>query len=280
MSCAGGGTSKTYIYEATIPFDVPLFLRYAVLRGKAHLRIYCSSTVLDIAMIHSIWEDVKGMTEKRKKRGYDSSRRQVQARATRRQILDAARTLFTTRGYSGTTIEAIANEAGVAVETVYAAFGSKRAILSHLVSVAVRGDDDPLPILEQAGPQSVRAETDQRQQIRFFARDMRVIMERVGPLFAVMRSAAFTEPDIKDMLQQMLRTRRENIEVFVQWIEQNGPLRVGLSIHEAADNAWALSSAEVHALLTTDRGWSAEQYEQWLGETLIMLLLPPATTPQ
>ena len=218
------------------------------------------------------------MAGERKKRSYNSSRRQLQARETQQDILDAARNLFTTRGYSGTTIDAIATDAGVAVETIYATFRSKRSVLARLVSLAVRGDEDPLPILEQSGPQRVRIETDQHEQIRRFAQDMQVIMERVGPLFAVMRSAAYTEPDIKDMLQQLLHTRHESMKVFVQWIEHNGPLRAGLTIDEAADSVWTLSSAEVHSLLLTDRGLAAKQYELWLSETLILLLLPPTTT--
>ena len=78
---------------------------------------------------------------KKTKRRYNSKRRQAQARETRRQITEAARMLFTERGYSGATIEAIAQEAGVATETVYAVFGNKRAILVHLVNISVGGDE-------------------------------------------------------------------------------------------------------------------------------------------
>ena len=63
------------------------------------------------------------------KREYDSSRRRRQAAQTRADILQAARRLFSARGYAATTIEAIAGEAEVAEATVYAGFGSKRGIL-------------------------------------------------------------------------------------------------------------------------------------------------------
>lgn len=79
------------------------------------------------------------MTEDRTKRRYNSTRRQAQARETRRQILEAARHLFTTRGYAGTTVETLAHEVGVAVETVYATFRSKRTVLPCLVDLAVGG---------------------------------------------------------------------------------------------------------------------------------------------
>lgn len=89
--------------------------------------------------------------EKPSKRTYNSSRRKEQARLTSRQIVGAARKLFIDRGYSGATIEAIAQEAGVAAETVYAAFGNKRAILSKLIDVSIVGDDESIPLLHVTG---------------------------------------------------------------------------------------------------------------------------------
>lgn len=219
------------------------------------------------------------MTEGRAKRSYNSARRQAQARETRRQILEAARRLFTTRGYVGTTMEALAAEAGVAVETVYATFGSKRAVLARLVDISVGGDERPIPILERSEPQRMRAEPDQRRQLRLFAAGIREIMERVGPLFGVMRGAAATEPEIAELLRGLLVARHQAMGMVVQWLEHNGPLRAGLSADEAADTLWTLSSAEVHQLLTEDRGWAGERYERWLGDTLIALLLPPPAAP-
>src|SRR5947208_2674838 len=99
------------------------------------------------------------------KRKYDSSRRQAQARETQRQIVEAARRLFIERGYMGTTIEQIAAEAGVAVETIYATFGNKRAVLARLVDISVVGDDEPGPLLEREGPQATRLERDQLRQV-------------------------------------------------------------------------------------------------------------------
>src|SRR5690242_11502797 len=100
------------------------------------------------------------------KRAYNSSRRQAQARQTRQQIADAARKLFIERGYAGATMEAVAQEAGVATETVYAVFGNKKKILSHLMDIAIGGDDEPLSLLDRAGPQAIKQERDQRRQLR------------------------------------------------------------------------------------------------------------------
>jgi AcrR family transcriptional regulator len=219
------------------------------------------------------------MAEDRKKRRYDSTRRQAQARETRQQILAAARVLFIAHGFAGTTMEAVAQEAGVAVETVYTAFKSKRTLLARLVDRAVGGDDEPIHILDRPGPQQVKSEPDQRRQLQLFASDMAQIMERVGPLFGVMRGAATTEPEIAALLERLLSARHENIGAFVRWLEHNGPLRSGLSEGEATDTVWTVTSAEVHHLLTVDRGWSRERYIQWLGDTLVLVLLPSARLP-
>ena len=212
--------------------------------------------------------------KERKKRRYDSTRRQAQARQTRRAITEAAHRLFVERGYAGATIDAIAEEAGVAAETVYAVFGSKRAILSHLAGVLLVGDDEPIPLLERPGPLATRQERDQRQQIWLFAAQMREIMTRMAPIFDILRTAAKTEPDIADLRSQMLGERRQGMRQFVEIVMANGPLREGLAVDEAADIVFALSSGECFGVFTGDLGWSGERYEAWLADALTRSLLP------
>jgi AcrR family transcriptional regulator len=211
---------------------------------------------------------------KQPKRQYNSTRRQAQARETRRQIVAAARKLFTERGYTGATIQALAQEAGVAPETIYAVFETKRAILVHLIDVSVGGDDQPISLLQRPGPQAVIREPDPRLQLRLFAADISMILERVAPIFEVVRVAAKTEPDIADLLQNLLRGRWQNIAAFVESLSGHGPLREGLGETQATEYVWTLTSPEVFRLLTVDRGWSREQYIQWLADTLTRLLLP------
>jgi TetR/AcrR family transcriptional regulator, regulator of autoinduction and epiphytic fitness len=208
------------------------------------------------------------------KRTYDSRRRKEQARQTRRQIIEAARKLFIARGYSGATMESIAEEAGVAVETVYASFGNKRGILSILIGVSLVGDDDPTPLLQREGPIAVIREKDQNRQIQLFSADMAEIMGRVAPLFEVMRAAAKTEPDIAEMLHRLLVERAEAMKFFIRGLMSNGPLLDGLTLEAAADTVWVVTSGEVYTLLVTDRGWSVDQYKQWLANALTKLIVP------
>ena len=208
------------------------------------------------------------------KRKYDSSRRKEQSRETQAQIVEAARKLFINRGYTGTSIESIANEAGVASETIYSLFGNKRAILSRVVDVAIVGDDEPIPLLVRAQIREVEFEKDQRRQIQMFAGRIQIIMSHVAPLFEVMRSAAEREPEIDNLLKKYLDGRMQGMNYFIDCLLANGPLRSDLSKLRAVETTWTLTSAEVYNLLVMYRGWSAEEYENWLSQTLFRVLLP------
>src|SRR3984893_18296509 len=132
-------------------------------------------------------------------RRYDSALRKAQAGQTRERMLDAAQRLFAERGYAGSTMEAIASDAGVAVDTVYAGFGSKRGVLSALLDVRVGGDDQAIELLDRPGPQAVRREPDQRRQLATFANDITAIVERVRPVDDIMRGAAAVDSEIASL---------------------------------------------------------------------------------
>jgi AcrR family transcriptional regulator len=208
------------------------------------------------------------------KRPYLSRLRQEQAADTRQRIIQAAYGLFVGQGYPGTTMESIARQAQVAVETVYAAFGNKKTLLTRLVQIALLGDESPTPLFERPGPQAVRRETNPRRQVVLFAADMRAIMGRVGPLLEVIRAAAQTDDDLAGLLRNLLDQRLEGMRRFGRFLRSRGPLRRGLSQQAAAETVWALTSPDLHRLLTVDRGWTEERYESWLSETLQRLLLP------
>jgi AcrR family transcriptional regulator len=207
------------------------------------------------------------------RRSYASERRKAQAAETRAHVLEAARRVFLERGYAGATISRIAVEARVSPETVYAVFGSKRAVLAQLVGISVLGDAKPGPLLGREGPQAVLHSKSQREQVSLFAADMAQIMPRVGPLFRIMHTAAASEPEIATLLRQLLEQRLAGMRAFVKMVRANGPLRHA-GVDAAAQTVWALSSAEVHWLLTVHGGWSAERYQKWLAGLLQVALLP------
>ena len=100
------------------------------------------------------------------------------------------------------------------------------------------------------------------------------ILERVAPLFAIMRVAAKTEPEIAEVLKVRLGQRLRNLTAVAQRLATQKALREGLNAEQAADIIWTITSPEVFSLLTVDRGWSKERYVQWLGDALARLLLP------
>ena len=146
---------------------------------------------------------------------------------------EAARKLFIERGYSGATIEAIAQEAGVAAETVYATFGNKRAILSRLIDVSIV-EDVRVPLVMSRTPGGSTRKKPKYPGIQLFARDMQEIMERMAPIFGIMRVAAKTEPDISEILQNVLESRVHGMEEFIRYITANGSLQEDLISGEAA----------------------------------------------
>jgi AcrR family transcriptional regulator len=210
---------------------------------------------------------------KKSKRPYNSTRRQAQARETGRQVIEAAGQLFIEYGYAGATIDAIAQEAGVAPETIFATFGSKRAILAAVIDAAVGGDSQITPLLQQPGPQAVLQQTEPAQLLQLFATDITSRLERVAPVFAVMRVAAKTESDIADLLKNQLAIRLRNISTVAERLAAQKALREELNVEQAADIIWAITSPEVFSMLTIDRGWPRERYIHWLSNTLIRLLL-------
>ena len=214
------------------------------------------------------------MANVKTQRRYDSALRKEQARQTRARMLDAAQRLFAERGYAGSTMDAIASAAGVAVDTVYAGFGGKRGVLSALLDVRVGGDDEPVELLDRPGPQAVRSEPDQRRQVARFAEDITTIVERVRPVDDIFRGAAAVDSEVASLRANVQESRYQGMRQFIAWLAANGPLGRGLTEDDAAAIVWALTSPEVHRLLRSDRGWTSERYTEWLADTLRTTLLP------
>ena len=209
------------------------------------------------------------------KRKYDSTRRQAQAEETRRQILTAAHQLFMERGYAGATIEAIATNARVAPETIYAVFKNKKKILVSLINfLSASREEEKVPLLQRAGPRAVAQERDQRRQLQLFAQVVANNLEGNAIISEIMLVASKTESDIQKIMQQINKQRRQHMKSAVQQIAPNGPFRENMDEAHATDTVWTLTSPEVFLLLTRDLGWSKEKYAQWLADMLTQVLLP------
>lgn len=205
------------------------------------------------------------------KRPYRSDLRRAQAHGTRERVLEAARAAFLEQGYAGATIASIAADAGVSVETVYAAFRNKRTLLEQVMRRATRGT--ATPILDQEGPRALAAASDPREKIRIFATDVRTRLERAAPLMQVLASAAPTEPTLAALRDAMHAARHANLRTVAESLEKTG--RLVSDVAAATETIWALASPELYNLLVGAGGWTPERYEQWLADALGRMLLTP-----
>src|SRR5918911_3954691 len=109
------------------------------------------------------------------------------ARETRRRIITAAADLFIADGYTATTLEQIADRAGVAVQTVYFHFGNKRTVLKEAVDIAAVGDDEPVPLLDRPLYRRLAEERDPHRYISRWLGGSREILIRIAPIMRVVR---------------------------------------------------------------------------------------------
>jgi AcrR family transcriptional regulator len=209
------------------------------------------------------------------RRRYNNSRRQAQARATRAEVVAAARRLFLARGYPSTTIEAIGEAANVPLATIYRLFGSKRGILSAVLDVTFAGDDEPLALHDRPDARAAAAETDPRRLLAGYTRVARGVLERSGPLQQMLRTAAAADAECADLLEITRQQRIDGQSRVARALARQGALAEGLTEPDALDIIYTLMSPEVHHILTVERHWNPDKYEQWLARTLAAALLPP-----
>lgn len=198
-----------------------------------------------------------------KRRRYHSYQRRAHADETRRRILAAARRLFVTRGYGETTIAAIARGARVAAPTVYAVFGSKRAMLFALLD-EMAAAADPARLREAITAAAGDPRRQLREQIAFNARFYAAGID----LIDIARTVSGAEPDLREMWHEG-EARRHRAEAMVvrEWA-RTGVLAPGLTSGEATDLLWALSGPDMFRLLVVERGWKLHRYEEGLAALL------------
>jgi AcrR family transcriptional regulator len=205
-----------------------------------------------------------------KKRSYHSHVRQRQAEEKRRCILEAARSLFESRGYAATTLEAIAELALVSPKTIAAVFGSKRALLAEVINPDAFSTPVKLLIEE------LRATEDPLRQVSLVAQITRQAYEPLVSSLELLRTAGAVAPELADLAQQVEERRRQNQARLIASLHEQGVLRPGLSFEEAADVLWALTSYDHYRMLVVERHWEPARYETWLVQLLIEHLLQSA----
>ena len=178
------------------------------------------------------------------KRRYDTTTREAQSARTRQRIVETARRLIIERGYRATTIAAIAAEAGVHVDTVYALVGRKPTLLTEIIEQALSGADHAVSAEERDFVKAIRAEPDAAAKLAIYAHAIRETHGRLAPIFVALRDVSATDPDARTVWQAISDRRAANMTTFVRDLRAAGGLRADLSITDAADIVWATNSPE------------------------------------
>ena len=204
-------------------------------------------------------------------------RRARKALETRHRVLDAAESLFTRDGYAGTTMTAIADQADVAVQTLYAVFGNKRAILTELADARVVGDDHAGSLADSEDWQQMEREADPHRQIALFAAIATRIGDRSAAITEVIAAAGAADPEIATLYEQQRQDRHRDERRLARSLARKRALRPGLTEAQAADTIWAIVNARTYRALVHERKWTTDKYERWLSDLLARALLadPP-----
>jgi AcrR family transcriptional regulator len=198
------------------------------------------------------------------KRQYDSSRRQEQAAETRQRIIQAAHDLFVGMGYGSTTMADIARAAGVAVETVYAAFRNKHSLLRHVWYVSFRGDEADLRLWDRPEIRTVIAEPDLARRFKAQAVILTAVFRRITPLLLMLQGAVASQPAAAAMLAEFDERRLDAAGKYARAAAATG--RLAVSEDECRDVLWATLDGALWHRLVAERGWSDERFAAWLGQ--------------
>jgi len=200
---------------------------------------------------------------------------------TRRQLIAAAKELFSEQGYSATTVTKIARRAGVSLQTLYLACGSKRELLQVVLSQALSGTPSGIGpdyltgLRAQMASAADETYPEPERTLRAFTRLFRTLAERAEPWWRVYRDAAAIDPEIASDWATLTAQRRIATAALLQDLA-DAQLPPGLTRHVLVDTAWAIASPETCQLLINHAGYTLDDYERWMADTLSRVVASPA----
>ncbi|TFB82962.1 TetR/AcrR family transcriptional regulator [Cryobacterium levicorallinum] len=199
-------------------------------------------------------------------------RRAAQAASTRAEIVMAAGRLMLERGYVGTSVAAIAAEAGVVVQTIYNSVGSKAELLAAVLD-RVAAEPGAPALLSGATRERIAEARTATEVIRILARSSALVNERTSGILRIVSEAAVVDPDVGEFEQKRDAARLHGFGEVAAALREKRGLRGGISDHEAAATMWALAHPHTFRTLVLSLGWSTEAYLNWLEKSLLASLL-------
>lgn len=201
------------------------------------------------------------------KRSDGKSDRRSRAAETRRRMLDAAIACFTESGYVGATMTAIAEEAGVAVQTLYFTFHTKAELLQETFDRAVLGDGPPVPPSEAEWYKVMEGEPSIERALGHLVSGVTEILERVAPLRPVFEAAA-GEEGVAQVWERGEKLRLQGYRSIIEILATKQPLSVAHDSESATDVLMVLLGPDTFRAFTQERQWSVEQWKYWLTGVL------------
>lgn len=208
------------------------------------------------------------------KRSYRSSLREEQARTTRRAIVEAGAALFVERGFAGTTVDAIAERAGVSRKTVFTSVGGKVGLLELAIDWALVGDDEPVALGARPEVRELERETDPQRAVVMWAHLVTGIAARLALLHPVLVAAADVDEQAAALHAVSERNRLGGARSFVEQLHSLGALRSDVSVERAAAMASLLMDPLGYRRLVLGDGWTADEYAGWVARLTAASFLP------
>lgn len=166
---------------------------------------------------------------------------------------------FLERGYAATTMDSVAADAGVAVQTVYFVFHTKGDLLQAVYEHAVLGPDAVPPHLSDWW-RAVEHEPAVDRAVELLVIGTMGVLARAAPLvWTVLGDEGARERyDVNEQL------RRNGYEVLVRILSAKHPLRSGLTPERARDILLVLTGPQIYAQFVRDLEWSLDDVQSWM----------------
>jgi AcrR family transcriptional regulator len=207
----------------------------------------------------------------KQKRSYDASLRRADAERSHDRIIETARRRFIDDGYGPTTIAAIAEDAGVSVDTIYKSFGGKPGLIRAMAARALLGSR-PVPA-EQRSDEMQTRERDPRKLISRWGVFVTEVAPLAAPIMLLVRDAAGSHPELKPLLAEVHADRLRRMTDNARRLAAAGHLRPGITVADAANVLWTYSSSELYELLVLRRGMPIKAYGRFVADAMIAALL-------
>ena len=197
------------------------------------------------------------------RRRYNAEARRAQSEQTRARILAVAKTLFSKSGVDKATIDDIAERAKVSPSTVYGLFRSKAGILKEIIQGTFFGAN-------YAGVAQRTKETDDPiELLRITACISRVIFDTEKREIGLMRGTSAFSPDLKKIEAGFERIRFDLQEPRARLLVEKFSIARRLGLSRVRDIMWMYTGRDIYRMLVLERGWSSDDYEKWLAQTLV-----------